>query len=194
MQNITNLLISTLLIFGSSSCTLADTSISKQPEIKSYDEIMADADVIHLDGSVIIEKKSGYQVKSNSTSLTSLQEERNTYIEKSSIRGINKTGSSKYIITLIPLYKLRGVNDPAKKIRLVTVNKKAVKYTVFLPGKDSNRAIRIAKENFGDSTLFSTQLHPAAPILFIDAGNIQPNESIYIDYQVKTTGEIRVRR
>jgi hypothetical protein len=185
MKILANVLVLFLLLLTPSGCALADTSISKQSRIKSYDKIIMNADVIHFDGSVIVEKSSGYQVKCNSTSLTSLQGGKNTYIDKSLVGGINKSDSAKHIITFIPLYKLRDINDPAKRIGLVSVNKKPAKYILFLPGKDFNRVIKIAKEKFKSSELFMTQLHPKTPVLFIDAGVVQPNDSVRIDYEVK---------
>jgi hypothetical protein len=178
--------------FGSYSCSLASALLTKQSEMRTYNKIINSADIIHLDGSVIVEKSFGYQVKWNAVGISPLQSEKNAYIQKSLVGGINKSKSNKHIVTLIPLHVLRDVKNPVEKIELVTVNKKPLKYILFSPGNNSNEAIKIAKKRFGNSKLFSTQLHPESPILFIDAGIIKPNDSVRIEYEIKTVGEIKV--
>jgi hypothetical protein len=182
-----------LLSFNLYSCSsVADALLSKQSETRIYNKVIASADVIHLDGSVIIEKSLGYQVKWNASGLIPLKDKNNTYTQKSLVGGINKSSNNQRIVTLIPLHLLRDIKNPAEKIRLVMVNKKIVRHILLSPGNDSNEAIKEAKKRFGDNKLFSTQLHPESPILFIDAGIIKPNSSVRIEYEIKTIGEIIV--
>jgi hypothetical protein len=190
MKSIIIFCVMLLPLFNSYSCSFAGSIIAKQSEINRYNKIIADADVIHIARPEIIERASGYKVNRNLFSITPVKGKKYTYIEKTSVGGINKSENNKHIITLISLDSLREIADPSKQIGVVSVNEKPVRYTIFMPLNDSSEVIKTAKKRFGNNKLFTTEFQPDSPILFIDAGTIKPNNSIRIDYEIKRIGEI----
>ncbi len=181
-----------LLSFDLYSCSFAGAIVAKQSEINKYNKIIVNADVIYIARPEIIEKTSGYKVNRNLFSITPVKEKEYTYLEKTSVGGINVSKSNKHIITLISLDSLRGIADPAKRIGTVSVNEKPARHTLFLPENESSEVIKTAKKTFGNNKLFATRFQPDSPILFIDAGIIKPNDSVRISYDIKIIGEIRV--
>jgi hypothetical protein len=187
-----SLFILSLLICTACVDAFADVPIAKQAEIKNYSKLMTNADVVHLDGAVTVDRTAGYQVKWNSATLTAVAGEKNIYIQKRLVGGINKSESKKHIVALIPLRELQETKNPATQIGLVTANGKPAPCLLFPPGNSFNTAIKIAKKAFDDNQLFTTQLDPRVPLLFIDAGIVQPNAAVRIEYEVKLAREIRI--
>lgn len=169
---------------------LAEVAIAGPNDIKKFQEIMAKADVVHLNGAVIVEKTPGYQVKWNSSrmspGLAEGQYGGNTVsAAENLVGGVNNAKQSLHVTALIPFFEFRTTEFPAKEIETVMVNGKPADCFLFLAGGNVNDAIETASQYFPDNKLFHTQLDPRAPLLFIDAGLVSPGDSLKIEYKTK---------
>jgi hypothetical protein len=193
MRITTNLLILLPLLFTPCSCALANIPIRDQASTRKYIKLMVSADIIHLNGGHrFISRTPGYASKWNEAMFTPIKGKKNIYVIKSALGGINKSNIKKYVIALIPLSELEDLKNPATNIGLVTINGKPAKYKLFLPGSSLANLIEAANKSIGEQEVSSARIKPKSPLLFIDAGVIQPGAPARIEYEVTSPKEILI--
>jgi hypothetical protein len=188
MRITTNLLILSSLLFTPCSCALADVPIVRQLDEKNYAKVISESDCLHIRKGLTLIRGNGYQTKWNYSIPTYIEGEKKPQVIKTVIIGSNKSLYKKRVITLIPFRSLGGIRNPESQIGMVTVNGKKRQYFLFSSGSNLNKVLTSAKKRFGNNEFFSTEIDPAAPMLFIDAGIVQPNTSIRIEYEEKVIG------
>jgi hypothetical protein len=193
MQITTNLFVVFSLLFTPYSCAIANIPIDNQASLKNYSKLIVNADIIHLgEGRHFIERTSGYISKWNAEMLTPVKGKKNIYSIKFILGGINKSNIKKYVIALIPLSELEDLKNPATNIGLITINGKPAKYKLFLPGSSLANLIEAANKSIGEQEVSSARIKPKSPLLFIDAGVIQPGAPARIEYEVTSPKEILI--
>lgn len=182
MKSLIVFLLSVFVFVGVCS---AEVKPAQENEVREYKKIILSADVVHLDGAVIVERvKNSYLVKWNSAQLVPAAGEK-MYGQKTLVGGTNSTTKPLKVVALIPFYEYRGTEKSDEEFVSVSVNGKPVSAVLFVPGKDVQDAIDAAVRAFPDPQLFKTQLDPRAPLLFIDAGMIDPGADLRIEYELK---------
>ena len=108
--------------------------------------------------------------------------------------GINNSEDTLNVITLIPFYEFRGVENPEDEFVFVKLNGEKVQSFLFTSMNGLDIALRDAKKSFSNDKLLSSQLNPKVPTLFINAGAVKPGEELKIEYELKPRGPIKVNR
>ncbi|PZO45007.1 MAG: hypothetical protein DCF19_00485 [Pseudanabaena frigida] len=190
MRQKTIFVISFCVMSSLCSITLADVPVANEGQKQGFGKLIFSADIVHLDGAVTVTRTEDYQVKWNSVRFLPVEKRKDTYSERRLVGGTNNSNKKKNVVALIPIYAFRGIKNPAFEIAWVNVNGKAARCFLLLPESDINKSIEIAQQAFGNNKLFSTQLDPRVPTLFIDAGTVQPNADIRIEYEIKPRSRI----
>ena len=158
----------------------------KERDIHDYLKLISEADVAHLGGAIIAERQPSYEVRWNSSTLVPVEGKSNIYAERRLIGGTNRSKGRLNIIALIPMGELRDKQHPSEQIETVTVNgKPEAIYRLLLPGQEVDGAIEVARSRFSQNRHEFEQLDLRAPLLFINAGTIEPGSDVHIEYALK---------
>jgi hypothetical protein len=193
MRIAANILILFSLLLTPCSYALADISNNTQTNLTSYNQLIRNADIIHFsESSHFIERTTGYESKWNGAIFTPVKGKKNIYSIKFILGGINKSNSKKQVIALISLNELEDLKNPLANIGLVKVNGKPAKYNLFLPGSSLNNLIGVTSKSIGEQEISLAKIKPKSPLLFIDAGVIQPGAPARIEYEYTSPKETLV--
>lgn len=163
----------------------------KEGDFKAFASFVADSDVVFLDGAVVVEKRPGYRVKVNSSSLTPVPGKVDTYRIVGRVGGINEGKSPLRLATFIPLMEYREHPDAASQVLSVKVDGVQTRAFVF-SGPLNQRAIALLMKTFPGNRLLETQIEGRTPNLFIPLKSLAPGKSILVEYELAPRSGLKV--
>lgn len=149
-------------------------------------------EVIFLDGAVMVEKRPGFRVKTNSSELVPVKGQKDTYGSIGRVGGVNEGKAALKMATFIPLMGYREHSNPASQVLWIKVNGVEKPGWVF-SGATNQQAIELLKKSFPGNRLLETQLDAGTPHLYIPLGSLAPGKKILVEYGLSPRSGIRVR-